>query len=290
MLNVRRLTMDSPPQRASCHSVLGSQNGSRLSRGMAPVSFLGDFRGEFRAVTAKSRARRHGIREPRPCDPTDGKAHASHRDAVFGRESRLRLAGGVAPTALKDDRFRQACALMRVAAQKGSVSQPVLAGVLGVRTVGKVGDSVISYPSGTVTHDESLRARSGKSLHDQLVHQPGLRAAIHVENYPQVTAVADGRPKHRPAVGVLPSVAVDHYPVHAAHAALVADLVRAFCPSDRQPSLGHSIIRSHCGLLYRSWWSGPGCGARNTVRAAIEFLLIIADSPAFSATVGTGDS
>jgi hypothetical protein len=288
-LNVRRSAASSHPQRGSRHSVFSSQGSPRFPGSVAPAGLLCDFRREPCATAAMSRMRWCGVREPRPRESSHCEAHASPGDAVFIGESRLRLSGGIAAAALKDGRLRQPGALMRVAADKRPVPQPVLAGVLDTRAVGKVGQSVVLRPSRAVAYNEALWARPGKSLHDQLVHKHGLRPAVHGRGDAQVPAFVRGcRAKHLPPVGIASSVAVDHYPVDTPHATLVTDLVRAFQPLGRQPSLGRSITCSHCGLLVRSWRSGPDHGARNTVRAAIKFLLIIADSSAISAAIGAG--
>lgn len=82
--------------------------------------------------------------------------------------------------------------------------------------------------------------------------------------------------------------------VQAAHSALVADLVQIFPSGNGQPPFcavagrPERLTRSHCGLLGRSWRSGPGCGVGSTVRAAITYLLILADSLANSALIGPG--
>jgi hypothetical protein len=75
---------------------------------------------------------------------------------------------------------------------------------------------------------------------------------------------------------------------------LVADLVQIFPSGNGQPPFcavagrPERLTRSHCGLLGRSWRSGPGCGVGSTVRAAITYLLILADSLANSALIGPG--
>lgn len=86
---------------------------------------------------------------------------------------------------------------------------------------------------------------------------------------PEVQPVGPGRKLYGPPGLTVPDV-VDAF---VRHAVIPGDQVRALPGS----------------LLDRSWRSGPGSGARNTVRAAIKFQPILPDSLAVSAVTERGD-
>jgi len=130
-----------------------------------------------------------------------------------------------------------------------------------------------------------IGGRRVKGLLDKQVNSPVLLCADPVQGHRRASRSVSPLPKDPAGDSALAVAAASYRAVQAADPVPVADFVQPFPAGNGKPALGRSIVRIHCGLLDRSAWSGPGSGVCSTVRAAIAFLPILADSLAISGTI-----
>lgn len=126
---------------------------------------------------------------------------------------------------------------------------------------------------------------------DKHVNRHGLAPAVSLNPHRRIPGMVRPRTQDAARHPAPSPVAYVYYPDHATDPALIADLVKSFPARHREPVLnltaGRDTLFHGRSLPLRQ---GPGRGVISTVRSAITYLLIIADSLAISAGIRRGDA
>lgn len=274
------------------HAELFGQSVRSLAVRVPSTALQHDLRRQFRGVmssallTVSLRVYRHCTRQPGPVNAGDCLAHCASLDTELGGERLLRFPCRIPAAALQHIRFRELGLPLPLAPVARAVTYLVRPLVLLASPPGQVAQTVVERATWTMQGLLPVWARTDECLKYKLMDELGsTRSAVTLtEDHAQVRVHA--RRCRTQQAAALPGASSR---METPDSPKVADGVQPLIADYRLPGLRGSVIRSHCGLLYRSWWSGPGSGVGSTVRAVLTFQSIIADSLAISAATERGD-